>query len=175
MTLAPEVEVQDGVAALEARLTAVEALPESPERQLALEAVIGLMELYGRGLARIVELAPEALTRFADDELVAHLLLLHDLHPVPVGDRVEAALVSVRPYLATHGGNVELVSVSSGVARVRLDGACHGCSASTATLKQAIEKAIYEHAPDVSSVEAEGVVEPVSQVISLESLVCPIP
>ena len=48
-----------------------------------------------------------------EDELVAHLLLLHGLHPVPVRERVLGALDEVRPYLATHGGGVELLDVST--------------------------------------------------------------
>jgi Fe-S cluster biogenesis protein NfuA/nitrite reductase/ring-hydroxylating ferredoxin subunit len=96
----------------------------------------------------------------ADDELVAHLLLLHDLHPVPAETRVREALEGVRPYLESHGGDVELVAVEDGVARLRLQGSCSGCPSSTMTLKLAIEDAIYKAAPDVSNVEAEGVTAP---------------
>ena len=50
------------------------------------------------------------------------LLLLHGLHPLGVEERVLQALEDVRPYLRSHGGNVELVEVSEGVARLRLHG-----------------------------------------------------
>jgi Fe-S cluster biogenesis protein NfuA len=109
----------------------------------------------------------------AEDELVSHLLLVHGLHPVALSARVENALASVRPYLATHGGNVELVRVESGVAHIRLQGTCHGCPSSTATLTQAIEQAVFKAAPDLERVAAEGVAAP--DLISLESLICPIP
>ena len=165
---------QERVAELEARLARLEALPESGPRELAMQAVQGLMDLYGAGLARILELAPETASRLAEDELVAHLLLLHGLHPVDVATRVEAALESVRPYLASHAGNVELLSVADGVVHLRLNGTCHGCPSSTATLKHAIEEAIFKVAPDVDRVEAEGVA-PRPQVIALDSLVCPLP
>jgi Fe-S cluster biogenesis protein NfuA len=79
----------------------------------------------------------------------------------------------VRPYLATHGGNVELVRVERGVAHVRLQGTCHGCPSSTATLTQAIEQAVFKAAPDLEQVTAEGVAAP--QLISLDNLTCPIP
>lgn len=164
----------DRIAELDARLAQVEALPDHAAHEVAVDAIQGLMDLYGAGLARILELAPEAATRFTEDELVSHLLLLHGLHPVDLSSRVESALESVRPYLATHGGNVELLSVSDGVAHLRLEGTCHGCPSSTATLKQAIEEAIFKVAPDLDSVEAEGTVPP-PQVISIDSLVCPIP
>lgn len=165
---------QPRVAELEARLANLEALPESEPRELAIDAIQGLMELYGAALARILELAPEMAPRLAEDELVAHVLLLHGLHPVDVQARVEEALESVRPYLATHGGNVELLSISDGVAFLRLNGTCHGCPSSTATLKQAIEEAIFKMAPDVERIEAEGVARQ-PQVIALDALVCPLP
>ena len=70
-----------------------------------------LLDLYGEGLARIVDVAvaTTAAAALADDELVAHLLLLHGLHPVPVEERVRGALDEVRPYLESHGGDVELL------------------------------------------------------------------
>jgi Fe-S cluster biogenesis protein NfuA len=44
------------------------------------------------------------------------------------------------------------------VARLRLQGTCNGCPSSTATLKLAIEEAIYRVAPDIDEIEAEGAV-----------------
>ena len=166
--------LSERVAELEARLAELEELAESPARDTALVAIQGLLELYGAALARVLELAPEAVPRFQQDELVSHLLLLHDLHPVDVHTRVEGALESVRPYLATHGGNVQLLSVDDGVARVQLVGTCNGCASSRVTLTHAIEAAILQAAPDVLRVEAEANGPP-SQIISLESLVCPLP
>jgi Fe-S cluster biogenesis protein NfuA len=165
---------RENVARLERRLAALEALPEADSRVLAFEAVQGVIELYGAGLARIVELAPDLIPRLAEDELVAHLLMLHDLHPVDARERVERALEAVRPYLATHGGDVELVSLSNDVVRVRLQGTCKGCASSTVTLKSAIEAAIFKAAPEVVRVDAEGE-DTAPAVISVESLVCPIP
>ena len=69
------------------------------------------------------------------------------------------ALDTVRPYMESHGGNVELVSLDDGVARLALQGSCNGCSASRATLEQAIEQALAEHAPDLAGLEVTGVVD----------------
>ena len=71
---------------------------------------------------------------------------------------MRAALDEVRPYLESHGGDVELVGVEDGVVRLRLEGSCSGCPSSTVTLKLAIEDAIHKAAPDVERIEAEGVV-----------------
>jgi Fe-S cluster biogenesis protein NfuA len=95
---------------------------------------------------------------------------LHGLHPVPVRERVIGALDEVRPYLASHGGGVELLGVADGVVRLRLEGSCHGCPSSAATLRGAVEEAIARAAPDVERVETEGVAEPLLQI----ELACPL-
>ena len=48
----------------------------------------------------------------------------------------------------------------NGLVRLRLEGSCHGCPSSTLTLKNAIEEAIYEFAPDISGLDVAGLVEP---------------
>jgi Fe-S cluster biogenesis protein NfuA/nitrite reductase/ring-hydroxylating ferredoxin subunit len=144
---------------VEALLEQVEALPDADARDLALELVQGLLDLYGEALARLTAAVedPAALTQ---DELVSHLLLLHGIHPVPLEVRVRGALDEVRPYLESHGGDVELVSVADGVVTLRMQGSCSGCPSSTMTLKLAIEDAIHKAAPDVVSIEAEGATAP---------------
>src|SRR4051812_47582441 len=72
------------------------------------------------------------------------------------------ALDKVRPYLASHGGNVEGLGLEDGGGRLRLRGSCQSCPSSSMTLKPAIEGAIMEAAPDVASIEAEGVLERVA-------------
>jgi Fe-S cluster biogenesis protein NfuA/nitrite reductase/ring-hydroxylating ferredoxin subunit len=159
--------VEDIVGGVEGLLAEVEALPVAAGRDKAMELVGALLDLYGEGLARVFAgLGQEQAAAIADDELVAHLLLLHDLHPVPAETRVREALEGVRPYLESHGGDVELVAVEDGVARLRLQGSCSGCPSSTMTLKLAIEDAIYKAAPDVADVQAEGVVEPAAAPVS---------
>jgi Fe-S cluster biogenesis protein NfuA/nitrite reductase/ring-hydroxylating ferredoxin subunit len=149
---------RERIARVEALLDQVESLPDAVGRQTAGELVSALVELYGEGLARIMDRTNGAADGLLDDELVAHLLLLHDLHPVPVEDRVRGALAEVRPYLESHGGDVELVSIEEGVVRLRLEGSCSGCPSSTMTLKLAIEDAIHKAAPDVEEIVAEGAV-----------------
>ena len=152
-------------ARIEALLEEVESLDPSC-RDIAGELVQELVELYGDGLGRIVEVvaardADGALAReLAADELVSHLLLLHGLHPVALETRVRGALAEVRPYLESHGGDVQLVGVEDGVVRLRLEGSCSGCPSSTMTLKLAIEDAIHKAAPDVERIDADGVDEP---------------
>jgi Fe-S cluster biogenesis protein NfuA/nitrite reductase/ring-hydroxylating ferredoxin subunit len=129
-----------------------------------MELVQALLELYAGGLERVLALAAAhdgggLVADLTADELVSHLLLLHGLHPVPVQERVRGALEEVRPYLESHGGNVELLGVDEGVVRLRLQGSCSGCPSSSATLQLAIEDAIRKAAPDVEDIRAEGAVE----------------
>ena len=66
----------------------------------------------------------------------------------------------VRPYLGSHAGGVEYLGLDAdGVARLRLEGSCHGCPSSTVTVRMAIERAILEAAPEVARVEVEGMLE----------------
>ncbi|MDQ6607020.1 MAG: NifU family protein, partial [Actinomycetota bacterium] len=61
------------------------------------------------------------------------------------------------PYMESHGGNVELLSLEDGVARIHLRGSCSDCSASSVTLELAIKQALEEAAPDLAGLEVEGV------------------
>jgi Fe-S cluster biogenesis protein NfuA/nitrite reductase/ring-hydroxylating ferredoxin subunit len=125
------------------------------------DVVALVTELYGGGLARILELAGEddaLLRRMADDDLVASLLVLHDLHPLDLEDRVHQAIDSVRPYLGSHGGDVEVLSIDgdAGVVTLRMLGSCDGCASSSVTLELAVQRAIEEAAPEITSIAVEG-------------------
>ena len=157
--------LQERVARMETLLEEIEALKDPNARSKAAEVVGVLLDLYGDGLARMMEVVARGEERkrnfeaFAQDELISHLLLLHGLHPLDVETRVIGALEEVRPYLQSHGGNVELLGIEGGVARVRMEGSCDGCPSSAMTLKLAIEEAVLKAAPDLEGVEAEGMVE----------------
>ena len=71
-------------------------------------------------------------------------------------DRIEKTLDTLRPYIASHRGQVEVVDFDEreGGLFVRLGGTCHGCAASTVTLKQGIESRLREMVPEVRHVEA---------------------
>jgi Fe-S cluster biogenesis protein NfuA/nitrite reductase/ring-hydroxylating ferredoxin subunit len=151
---------------LQARL---DASADLATRRVAEELVSAIVQMYGAGLERIVESLVEAgedgeryAMALGDDALVAMLLFIHDLHPVPLEVRVHQALEQVRPYMESHGGNVELLSLTDGVARLRLEGSCSDCSASAVTLELAIKQALEQAAPDLDGLEVEGVApEPV--------------
>ena len=147
----------------------VESLPDPEARASALALIQALMDFHGEALDRLMEIvategAPgyAIFDNFSNDELVSSLLLLYGLHPATIEERVAQALEKVKPSLDAHGGSVEVLQISEGVVRLRLDGSCKGCPSSAATLKFAIEEAIYAAAPDVTAIEAEGVIETAS-------------
>lgn len=124
-------------------------------RERAEQLVREVVGLYGAALGRMITLSdPRAVERFAADDLVASLLLVHGLHPHDVRRRVADALDRVRPYLGSHGGDVELIGVGAdGVVRLRLTGSCKSCPSSSVTLELAVEDAVRAAAPEVTGIE----------------------
>ncbi|WP_326701247.1 NifU family protein [Streptomyces sp. NBC_01754] len=144
-------------------LIAASASGGAVARERSEELVRLVVDFYGAGLERLLDLVheqgkldDEILAALAADELVASLLLVHGLHPYSVETRVEEALESVRPYLGSHGGDVELLAVTDdGAVRLRLLGSCDGCPSSSVTLKLAVQGAVEAAAPEITSIEVE--------------------
>ena len=100
-----------------------------------------------------------------DDPLARTLLAMYDLAPLDEIVEVEEALDEVRPYIESHGGELELLGAEDGVVHVRLSGSCEGCPGSTVTLKRGIEEALREnfegfrelvaHEPEAAPAEPE--------------------
>ena len=128
-------------------------------RERAEELVRLVVDLYGAGLERLLEILHER-GRLDDDVLDALAARRAGGQPAagarPASvrastTRVERALDGVRPYLGSHGGDVELLEVTGeGVVRLRLLGSCDGCPSSSVTLKLAVEGAIEAAAPEVT-------------------------
>jgi len=141
----------------------VNELPDKNARAVALELLQQVMNLHASVLDHLLDLTSQAgdpglalIEKFAHDPMISGLLVLYDLHPEDLETRLANALEKVRPYLNSHGGDVELIGFRDGVVSLRLKGSCNGCAGSTATLKTAVEQAIYEAAPEVATVIAEG-------------------
>ncbi len=153
---------------IEPLLEEVRSMASPPVWERVEEIVRSVVHLYGEGLKRIDEIAAadgsagERLrAQLAADDLVSSLLILHGLHPKDFETRVREALERVRPYLGSHGGDVEIVDLSldTGLVRLRMKGSCDGCPSSLLTVKLAVETAIREAAPEASTIEVEGVTE----------------
>jgi Fe-S cluster biogenesis protein NfuA len=147
---------------LEQLIGRLDELPDPAARELAQDCLHSLLALYGEGLERILQLVTnagidgekvrEALLR---DRLVRGLLLIHGLHPVSLEGRLNGALDKIRPYLKSHGGDVELINLDDDVARLRLRGTCKSCPSSSVTLELAVRQVIEEACPDLAGFEVE--------------------
>lgn len=163
---------------IERLLEELRAMAGRPALQRVDELIRVIVELYGAGLSRIVDLLSldrpieELREQLLKDELVASLLLLHGLHPKDIATRVSEALEQVRPYLGSHGGDVKLLAIdeAAGVVKLRLGGSCDGCPSSMVTVKLAVEGAIKELAPEITRIEVEGVADPVDGPRQVEAL-----
>ncbi|WP_106403686.1 hypothetical protein [Actinocorallia populi] len=137
--------VADRLTRLEGLLGELESIPGATAAK-ALDAVTLLTEVYGEALARILERAAEG-GEPADDELVGHLLVLHELHPEPLERRVERALERLGPLL--RGGEARFDGVEGAVARVVLSGGGCGGSGRAADV---VRDAVLAIAPELTEV-----------------------
>lgn len=160
-----EKDLQQRMRRIEGLVETVEATADPNLRASAIELMGAVMELHGAAVERMMEvvfekgaIGAEIIDDLGADRLVASMLLLHGLHPLDLETRVDQALERVRPYLKSHGGDVELVGVDGGIVRLKLAGSCNGCASSAMTMKLAIEDAIVDAAPDATHLEVEGVV-----------------
>lgn len=102
------------------------------------------------------------------DPAVQAVLAMYGLVDVAPEVLVEEALDMVRPYIESHGGQVEFLRVEGGEVHLRLGGACDGCAGSTVTLTRGIEEALREHYPDFTSVVAHAPQEKRPSLLQIE-------
>ena len=156
----------DAAARIEGLIVELEGLADERAREKAQQLVGAVLELHREGLERILELTRASgepgrvLTEvLARDGLVSALLALHDLHPEPLEARVRHGIDSIRGHLGVQGATIELVGLFDSVARVRVERRA-GHAATAQSLREAVEDAIREKAPDVAGVQIEGRIEP---------------
>ncbi len=77
------------------------------------------------------------------------------LHNEQLIEKIERALDTMRPYLATDGGNVRVLDVTPDkTVRLELLGSCGSCPMSAMTFKGGLEEAILKAVPEILRVEA---------------------
>jgi Fe-S cluster biogenesis protein NfuA/nitrite reductase/ring-hydroxylating ferredoxin subunit len=141
----------------------IDAMPNPAARALMHECMESVLSFYGEGLDRILTLVKRSgiggqkvLDDLIHDKIVSSLLLIHGLHPADLATRLGEALEKVRPYMESHGGNVELLGLENDFARLRLQGSCKTCPSSAVTLELAVRQAIEEACPDLAGFAVEG-------------------
>lgn len=147
---------------IEELVSRVEKCGDPAMRAVAQELLQAVIELHAVALDRMLEVVAsfphgvEAIERMAEDDIVTNVLLLHGFHPASLEQRVLTALEKSRPYLKSHGGDVELASIEDGTVYVKLHGSCGSCGSSAETMKSTVESAIYDAAPEVVTVISEN-------------------
>ena len=141
----------------------IESQPNPAARVLLQDCLQSLLAFYGDGLSRILGCIQdgsangrEILERMLADQAISGILLIHGLHPVTLETRLRGALQKIRPYLQSHGGNIELLSLENEVARVKLEGTCKTCPSSAVTLELAVRREVEQACPDLLAFETIG-------------------
>lgn len=153
--------ILDRVAELAERLLA----HEDSRVQADAEELVDWLDVFHReGLGRLTEMIRHwrgelFLEQAALDPVVGELLTTYSLGvdvDEAVAERViQLALDDVRPYIHSHGGEIEVVAVDDGVVRLRMHGSCNGCTAADQTVAQQIEMSLRDHWIDFRRVELE--------------------
>lgn len=147
--------VRRQVGRIEELLAELETQQDSAGGAAGMTAVQALVDVYGEALARIVERIgnkdAELVVGLADDELVSHLLLVHELHPVDVSTRANNALEAVRSSLGSSKVSLELLEIDGASVRISMSGG--GCSAEA--VKSEVEQAMRMAVPEIEQVEVQ--------------------
>jgi Fe-S cluster biogenesis protein NfuA len=147
------VDFADDIARLEAEIDGWEAAPRDTARAYR-KAIDSLHEEALRRLIKNMRDAGAgaALRDAAADPVVYAVLRHHGILKPSIAERVEAALESVRPVLAQHGGDVELVRVDPPAASIRFIGTCDHCPASALTIDSAVKTAVRAACPEITEI-----------------------
>ncbi|MHB2023154.1 MAG: NifU family protein [Mycobacteriales bacterium] len=148
-------ELDQLLSRLEQLLEEVESWPE-PLRGQTFEILDDVDGLHRLAITRLADALGEPARRqlVESDPAIGWLF---EAYGVGLDERaaVEQALANVLPYIASHGGQLELRGVDRGVVRVAMSGACAGCSASAITLQQGVEQALRDGFPSFVALEVE--------------------
>jgi Fe-S cluster biogenesis protein NfuA len=139
-----------------------------PEVRVGAKALVQLLlDLHAVGLERVLEVVAKngdigqrIIDDLGRDPLVSSLLVLYGIHPLDLDSRIEQAVEKVGPQVRGSGGELELLSNQEGVVKLRIQITGHACGSTGKTLKKIVEDALYEAAPDMSSLQIEGLDEP---------------
>jgi Fe-S cluster biogenesis protein NfuA len=161
----------------------LDSIIDPAARASARELVQLLMDLHGTALERIMEIVfesgesgPQVIDELGQDQLVNSLLVLYGLHPDDLETRVERKLKQIGSALHKMGAEAKLVAVNGGEVRVLISVEGHTCGSTKSTARTIVEDAMYEAAPDLTSLLIEGLEEPFSSgFVSVESLLVAAP
>jgi len=150
--------LEDLARALDTATARIEDLAPDSQR-IVHETLDSLNALHRAGLTTIVQRlkgdprGKELLFELVDEPDVRMILAMHGIIRADPHTIARQVLEGVRPGIQSHGGDVELDSIRDGVAYVRLQGACNGCSMAAVTMRDGVEAALVGGVPGVTAVE----------------------
>ncbi|MDP8930824.1 MAG: NifU family protein, partial [Actinomycetota bacterium] len=142
---APPQSFPELLARLEELFVLVESLEDS-SRQVVFEFLDNIDLLHRTAINHLGAAVSDRIGELREDHVVPRLINNNGVG-VDEHSLAEVALESIRPYIHSHGGEVEVLNAEAGVVHVRMSGACSGCTASAITLKQGVEDALREGFP----------------------------
>jgi Fe-S cluster biogenesis protein NfuA len=156
----------------------IEAIADPAMRAATKGLVQSLMDLHGAALEKALNILADSgeqgitiIDRLGRDALVSSVLILYGLHPEDIDTRVLKALDRVRPQLRKQGCEVEVVGMSDGAIRLKVETGSHTCGSTAKTVRAELEGAIYDAAPDLASLVIEGFEDrPASGFVALDKL-----
>ncbi|HVP64071.1 MAG TPA: NifU family protein [candidate division Zixibacteria bacterium] len=159
-----EQEFQQRTEEIDRLVQHVNELADGDARTTALELLQAVMDLHGAGFARMIEVLREcgdagqtALKKLGADPLLCGLMVLYEVHPFTMEERVATAVEMIRPRLRKHEAQIELLGVCDGVVRVEIHASGHGCHSSPDAVREQVEQAILEAAPETTQIVVEGI------------------
>jgi Fe-S cluster biogenesis protein NfuA len=157
----------------------IESIADPAVRATAKNLLQSLMDLHGAALEKALDIVAEAgepgmniIDRLGRDSLVSSVLVLYGLHPEDIETRIAKAVDRVRPQLRKQGCEVELLSAENGAIRLHVETGSHTCGSTAKTVHATLEGAMYDAAPDLTSLVIEGLEEkPANGFVALGKLV----
>lgn len=159
-----EAETPAPVERLSELLEAIEQYPDTEIRDRVREIVFAVVDLHHAALHRTFELigghadGAELMKDLCADEHVSAILMIHGLMPQDLETRINQGLAAARQNLKAYGADAELISLTDGVAHLRLSGSAASANVSTVTLKREIEQALATFTPDLLDVQYEDTI-----------------
>lgn len=155
----------------------LDEVKDSEGRIAARELVRLVMAMHGAAVEKMMEIihargaGAEIIDKLGRDRVVGSLLALHGLHPDDVETRVMRALEEAGTNLRKQEVEVQVLEATESGVRIRITMGDHACGSTEAAVRTAIEEAVYEAAPEVTSLVIENPqAKPAAGFVTLEQL-----
>lgn len=177
--MAEDKDFRQGMQRIGELVQEIESIGDPAVRAATKSLVQSLMDLHGVALEKALDIVADSgetgtsiIDKMGRDSLVSSVLILYGLHPEDMQTRVVRAVELLHAQLRKQGCEVELLEVSEGAIRLRVETGSHSCGSTAKNIQTMVEEAIYEAAPDFTSLSIEGLEDkPASGFVGLEQLI----